>query len=209
MKHLVTILIVSLISALVSANSVYAISAPSFPSCLNPQGTVIASYAEGTHGIVGYSTAYSGSDKVYKVTDSTVLQCFCADDGNGIQTNWFKASELSEDEMKSLEAQGWTYIPSGTPWGLDQGPYFAKNSFFNCKARVDGSSSSTGGGSSSSSSSSSSSTGGGSNDIAGKVLGLAFTGSSEYIFNMWLYGLVALTFGVWLKRYTTQKKSSQ
>lgn len=185
-----------------------AINTPSFPSCLNPQGTVIASYANGNHGIVGYSSALSGTDKVYKLTNETVLQCFCSEDGNGIQTNWLKISDLAEDEIKSLEVQGWIYVPNGAAWGLDNAPYLAKNSNYSCKSSTSGTSSSTGGGSSSSSSSSSSSTGGGS-DLTSKVLGLAFTGSSEYIYKLWLYGLVALIFGVWIKRYNARKKSSQ
>lgn len=206
MKQTVQTSIILLILAMsLVAKPAMAISAPSFPSCLNPHGTVIASYAEGTHGIVGYSTAYSGADKVYQVSEGQVTQCFCGSDGSGIQTNWLNAADLSQDEIKSMEIAGWIYVPSGAPWGLTNDPYMAKNSNYSCLAKIDGSSSGTGGGSSSSSSSSSST----SNDIAGKVLGLAFTGSSEYIFNLWLYGLMATALGVWIKRYILRKKSSQ
>jgi hypothetical protein len=204
-KYFAILIALLMIFVSVAAKPAAAISAPEFPFCLNPQGTVVASYKEGSHGIVAYSTAFSGSDVVYKLANSNVMQCFCDTSGNGIQTNWLKAAGASEDDIKSMQAQNWTYVPNGSAWGLEDVPYFAKNSFFNCKPSIGGGSGGDGRSSGSASSASSSS----SNDLAGKVLGLAFTGSSEYIFNLWLYGLVATAFGVWMKRFITRKKSSQ
>lgn len=173
----------------------HATQAPAFPSCVNPQGTLIANYPQGIHGIVGTSQQYQGSDKVYKINENQVLQCFCAVDGNGIQTNWLKATQFSENDIASFTAAGWIYIPSGSSWGLDEDPYLAKNSSFSCIAQV-------GGTSSSSDSSSSSGTGGGSNDstsIKDIVLGLAFTGNAQRIVHLWLGGLLALIGGLCIK----------
>lgn len=209
MKQKLTMLIVSLISALVFVPSASAVTVPQFPSCLNPQGSVIASYNSGVHGIVGSSGTFTGADKVYAVDAIRIVQCFCPDNGPAIQTNWLKASDMTDTDVEILKNSGWYFVPNGAAWGLDNAPYLAKNSNYTCKSTANGTSSSTGGGSSSSSSSSSSSTGGASNDLGSKVLGLAFTGSSEYIYKLWLYGLVALLLGVWIKRFNARKKSSQ
>lgn len=117
----------------VNVQSAFAVSAiPNFPNCVNPQGSVIASYSDGTHGIAGSSATYNGSDTVYQSSDITVTQCFCSVSGQGIQTNWWKASSLTGDEIKALESEGWVYVPSGTPWGLDDGFYLASNSNYSC-----------------------------------------------------------------------------
>ncbi|MBP7927533.1 hypothetical protein KAZ57_00075 [Patescibacteria group bacterium] len=105
---------------------------PSFPFCQNPQGVVKASYSSGTHGIPGDSANYTGSDAVYTLTDETLLQCFCAEDADGIQTNWWKVSSLSIQDIEYLESLGWVYIPDGSLWGLDNAPYVAKNNDFSC-----------------------------------------------------------------------------
>lgn len=183
-----------------------AATTPSFPSCLNPQGTPIASYAEGVHGIPGRSETYNGADTVYKVTDETLIQCFCPEDGDGIQTNWMKASNLSEGEIESYKAAGWIYIPDGSAWGLDQGAYLAKNNNYSCRGGIGGANSSRKHRSSKKSTSSPSSAGAA---VLGQVLGLASTGSLESLYNLWLVGLIALTTGVWLKwlkqRHTGKK----
>ena len=87
MKQKLTMLIVSLISALVFVPSASAVTVPQFPSCLNPQGSVIASYNSGVHGIVGSSGTFTGADKVYAVDEIRIVQCFCQDNGPDIQTN--------------------------------------------------------------------------------------------------------------------------
>ena len=110
-----------------------------FPSCLNPQGTVKASYTEGTHGIPGDRSTFTGSDVVYQLEgNAKLLQCFCADDGTGIQTHWYKASSLSQQEKDNLVRDGWISIPNGTVWGLDNEVYLAKNLSDACGARAIG-----------------------------------------------------------------------
>lgn len=115
-----------------SASNSYAVNDPQFPTCLNPQGTIIVNYDSGTHGIPGDATAYSGKDTVYQVTSTTVMQCFCSDGGAGIQTNWWKVGSLSEDQIQTLKNLGWIFIPSGAPWGLADTSYMAMNSNYSC-----------------------------------------------------------------------------
>ncbi|MFC1722161.1 LPXTG cell wall anchor domain-containing protein [Patescibacteria group bacterium] len=105
---------------------------PTFPSCENVQGSLKSGFSEGTHGIVGDTSAHSGSDFVYVLTDSTLIQCFCAIDDSGIQTVWWKVSSLSIEQIEFLLAQGWVYVPNGAAWGLDEDPYLARNSFYDC-----------------------------------------------------------------------------
>lgn len=130
---------------------------PSFPSCANPSGEIKVEYASGQHAIVGQEALREGSDKVYAIFDGNILQCFCPDNGQGVQTNWWKISGLSQNEINSLKNQGWHYIPSGRDWGLESDPYLAKNQDYNCKPNG-------GGGNSGSDSSSSNNT---SNGIGG------------------------------------------
>lgn len=185
------------------AQGAYAVSAPSFPSCLNPQGTLIANYADGTHGIPGDTTAYSGSDKVYSYSGDQTLQCLCQVNGSGIQTNWLKVSSYPQEDIDALIQSGWIYIADGSAWGLDAAPYIAQNHAYSCLA-IGGKDPAKKSKSShrSSSRSSSSSTGGavlGTSTVMGQVLGLASTGNSKTLYNMWLVGLLLLTLGVWLK----------
>ena len=108
---------------------------PNFTSCLNPQGTVIADYHDGIHGIAGNQNTFTGSDKVFKdQSTGAVTQCFCPTNGQGMQTNWMKAENFSQDEIKTYESHGWVYIPVGSDWGLDPAPYLAQNNSFSCLA---------------------------------------------------------------------------
>lgn len=109
------------------------VTTPTFPSCTNPQGVVKVSYSEGIHGIPGDSRTYTGRDTVYTLTEDTLTQCFCSEDDEGIQTNWWKISSLSFDEIDYLKNLGWIYIPNGSDWGLKNAPYMAKNSTYSCK----------------------------------------------------------------------------
>jgi len=109
------------------------ISTPTFPSCNKPQGVIKVSYSEGVHGIPGDSKTYTGADTVYSLTNDTLTQCFCSDDEKGIQTNWWKVSSLSSEEIDYLKNLGWVYIPNGANWGLSEAPYMAKNTTFSCK----------------------------------------------------------------------------
>lgn len=162
---------------------------PNFPSCVNPQGQLIVSYNSGTHGVPGDPNPYQGNDSVYLVSPDSVMQCLCTDDGSGTQTNWWKVSSLIREEIDSLIAQGWIFIPDGSVWGLEDTTYLAKNVSFSCRSSGGGG----GGGGSSSSSSSSGGTGGGS---VGEVLGLAFTGNILYIYFFAVAGLVSVLLGL-------------
>lgn len=155
---------------------VYAVDAPSFPSCVNPQGTLVASYDTGTHGVVG-GTSYAGSDKVYKLDNTSLVQCLCTTDGKGIQTNWWKASSLDSQQIEILKNQGWIYIPTGSVWGLTQDAYFAKNVDYSCTTG-------NGGG-----------TGGSESSSIGQVLGLAFTGNIKLIYSLFVLGVSSLIYG--------------
>jgi len=127
-----TLLIVLLLSAFVKP--AYAVTTPTFPSCVNPQGEVTVSYADGVHGVPGDSTTYTGKDAVYALDAATLTQCLCTVNGSGIQTNWWKVSSLTRDEKNILINQGWILIPDGSAWGLEAVPYLAQNSSFACAA---------------------------------------------------------------------------
>lgn len=168
-----------------------AVTAPDFPACANPQGQLKVSYTDGTHGIPGDTSTHTGSDSVYTVSDTTLIQCFCPSDGNGIQTNWWNVSSLSSEDIQILISQGWTLIANGSAWGLDEAPYLTKNSSFSCST-------------SSSSSSSDSGTGGGetlgASTTTGQILGLATTGNAVFILSVISVGLLILTLGLILNK---------
>lgn len=103
-----------------------------FSACVNPQGSLIADYANGTHGIVNNTGLYTGSDKVYILSDGNAMQCFCGSNNEGIQTNWLKNTGFTDSEIAVLKNQGWTSIPDGSVWGLDPVQYFAMNSSYAC-----------------------------------------------------------------------------
>lgn len=157
------------------------VNSPSFPACVNPQGTKIVDIGTGTHGIPGDQNTYSGSDKVYALGNDNYMQCFCSVDGNGIQTNWWEASALSGDQISILKTEGWIEVPTGAAWGLKDSPYLAKNAGFSCGG-----------------------TGGGGNvqgaGVIGQVLGLAFTGNMGYIYAFSGMGLLLLTLGYFITR---------
>lgn len=123
-------LIVIFLSAF--AGTADAATIPSFPSCANPQGTVRVNYDNGTHGVAGDSNSYSGKDTVYTLSENTLAQCLCPANGNGVQTNWWKVTGLSQEEKDVFVSQGWILIPNGSAWGLDNEPYLAKNSSYSC-----------------------------------------------------------------------------
>ncbi|EKD90945.1 MAG: hypothetical protein ACD_30C00056G0022 [uncultured bacterium] len=168
-----------------AATSILAADIPSFPSCVNPQGTVKANYTDGTHGIAGSNSTFQGSDAVYTLSENTLMQCFCAADGSGIQTNWWNVSSLSQNEIDLLVNSGWTYIPNGALWGLDNAPYLTQNSNFSCK----------------SSSTTNSSSGGSTDQVAGisfdagQVLGLASTGNLQSILSLFTLGVLSFVLG--------------
>lgn len=110
-----------------------AANAPDFPSCTSPSGEIKVEYVSGQHAIVGESVLREGSDKVYSLFDGNTLQCFCPENGQGIQTNWWKFGQLSQEQIDSLKVQGWHFVPDGTDWGLTADPYLAKNEDYDCK----------------------------------------------------------------------------
>jgi hypothetical protein len=113
---------------------VLAVNTPDFPNCIAPQGAVIANHPDGTHGIVGSTDTFTGSDAVYQFSSQTLTQCFCSDNGTGIQTNWWNGSSLTQEQINTLKSQGWFYVPNGNVWGLSDDPYMAQNSSYNCKS---------------------------------------------------------------------------
>src|SRR6266480_7013638 len=110
----------------------YANPVPDFGTCLNPQwAQTQVNYGSG-HGVINVGS-FSGTDSIYS-SNGNVMQCLCADSGAGYQTNWLKASGFSQSEIDNLKAQGWIYVPYGDDWGLDKGPYLAKNVSYTCTA---------------------------------------------------------------------------
>lgn len=139
-----SLLIVTFLAAfLVFTKSAHA-NTNDFTSCLTPTGTITSNYTDGTHGIVGEGSRV-GSDTVYLLPNGNSMQCFCSEDGNGIQTNWQKATGLTSDEIKILENQDWIYVPDGSAWGLSDEPYLAKNISYSCKSTTTTTSSGGGG----------------------------------------------------------------
>lgn len=171
-------------------------SVPNFPSCANPQGQTKVVYQTGTHGIVGDQNTYTGSDAVYTLSDQTLTQCFCSVDGKGIQTNWWKTSSITQDEIDVLKNLGWILVPDGTLWGLDEGTYMAKNTTYACGSTTTTSSNGEVQGTSSTSSNNSSS------NNSGRVLGLATTGSEQIIA---LWGILAGASLLLSKRLLSEK----
>jgi hypothetical protein len=165
---------------------------PSFPSCVNPQGEIKVSYSDGTHGIVGSSAVYTGKDTVYTLSDDTVTQCFCSTDGVGIQTDWWNASSLNDEEINILKSQGWYYIPAGNLWGLASAPYVAKNTNYSCLSGQ----TITSYGSSDQGSNNSSSNPSQANGIGGgDVLGLAATGNTLAILLVFAFSVLFIILG--------------
>ena len=71
-------------------------------------------------------------------------------------------------------------------WGLDDAPYMTKNLEYRC-LNIGGANGTVLGTSSDS-------------ETGGEVLGLASTGNDEFLYNLWLLGLVTMICGVWLKK---------
>lgn len=167
---------------------------PAFGSCLNPQGEIVASYGNGTHGVPGRDNSYTGTDNVYSIGNGNYAQCLCPDGGNGIQTNWLKVSADEQDKIKVYQSQGWIYIPDGSAWGLSADPYLAMNSEFACNPQIgggqgDGRSDGLSDGRSDGRSS-------GSSTPSTGVLGLATTGNTLFIWSVLLTGTILLSAGI-------------
>ena len=201
MKSLFALLVVVFVYT-AQASALFAFDVPSFTSCLNPQGDIKANYETGTHGIVGSGATFSGKDTVYTISDNALTQCFCAVDGNGIQTNWWKVSSLTDSEINVLKSQDWVYVANGALWGLEQVPYLALNSDYTCKSSGGGGGG-TGDSGSSSNGSSNASSGGSVAGVSagvGQVLGLASTGNSKFFYGVLLISPISLLVGLFLKK---------
>lgn len=179
---------VSFYQLTLGSSLVYAVTVPSYPNCISPQGNVKVSYSSGTHGIVGNTGEYRGSDAVYTLTNDTLAQCFCPDSGAGIQTNWWKIPNLTAEEIQVLKNQGWIYVPNGALWGLEGVPYLAKNSDYSCKGGVGGSQGGT--------------------SVVGSAgrANLAGTGGSAQIFALIVSGFLCLFTGFRLRRKSRRSK---
>lgn len=174
------ILTIALSLFVLSANSALAVDVPEFPHCANPGGTLIAKYDSGIHGVPGNPTTFSGKDTVYKLDDKRVVQCLCLSDNTGIQTNYWKTSSLTQDEIETLRKLDWVFIPNGAAWGLDDSSYMAKNSTISCGATLSSSTSNNG--------------------VGGSVLGLAATGGQVELIGFASLGIALLTAGIILRR---------
>ena len=176
------------------STAAYAVTIPPFTNCVAPSGTLKASYDNGTHGIIGNTGIFTGSDKVYTISDKSLTQCFCPNSGDGIQTDWFKVSDLTEGEINSLKNQGWTLVLDGSIWGLEKAPYLAKNHTFNCKGGVGGTEITK-----------TFTTDYGNGIGGGEILGLATTGTTKNIFALSLLGLGLIIGGLSLKKIKSSK----
>ena len=131
MKHTTIFISWLVMVAAIFAPSAHAADFTTY-SCLAPQGTQIVSYDEGVHGIIGSTSIHKGSDVVYKINDN-YLQCFCDDQGQGIQTNWVNARTLTSEAIGNYRRDGWMYAENGSIWGLTNDPYLAKNATYICR----------------------------------------------------------------------------
>lgn len=190
MKQIKHILLATalVIYGLFNTGSVYGAQPPEFHSCLNPQGTQKVKYDNGLHGIAGEEYLFQGKDIVYTLSDNAQLQCFCPEDGNGIQTDWWKASALTGNEITSYQSQGWHLIADGSKWGLSADPYLARNSRYNCKPNSTPTPTPTSGG-----------IGGGSSTTVTHVLALASTGNAAFIYALAGSGIIFVLAGILLQ----------
>ncbi len=118
---------------MLSAANVFAVPLPSFTSCMNPSGQIVAQYATGLHGIAGMQPDVEGSDTVYRVSELTYTQCYCPVEGTaGIQTDWWNVKDLSQQDIDAYIQDGWIFVANGADWGLEADPFLAKNSEFTC-----------------------------------------------------------------------------
>lgn len=193
------ITLLTIFALVIGSVDVFAVNTPNFPTCSNPQGTIKVSYNEGTHGIAGDTKEYTGSDTVYQLDSNNLQQCFCSENGQGIQTNWWKISSLDQEQIQLLKNSGWVYIPNGALWGLDETPYMAKNSEYACENGNNGGN--TGGsGGDGLSDGLGCATHDCSNQVQqqGEVLGLAFTGNSLSFYGSAILGIIFLSLGFYL-----------
>lgn len=171
------------ITTAATVSQVYASpTVPTFPSCVNPQGALKVSYDSGSHAIIGMDGLKTGSDKVFMVSDyKELIQCFCPENGNGIQTNWYAADKLSSSDIEFLKKEGWLYAADGAAWGLAQLPYVAKNYDYNCKPSTGATPTPTP-----------------ATSVQG-VLSLASTGNTAFLYGLMVVGFTSIVTGLFLR----------
>lgn len=104
---------------------------PVFPPCPEGGGIVKEFYPEGWHWILGIEGNQFGADKVFNIGDNNFIQCYFPPNGTeGIQTNWFAANNLTQEDIDDFVSQGWTFVTEGYAWGLPVQFYLAKNQSF-------------------------------------------------------------------------------
>lgn len=179
---------------------------PGFTTCLNPQGSVLANWSTGTHGIAGDTHFHTGVDTVYKVSNIAVTQCFCADNAQGVQTNWWKIPEMDQVTIASFTNQGWIFIPAGDLWGLDPASYLAQNSSYTCGATATAIVESATGQSYSNSQTSNTNSGTNSANSSSNTSSGSFanTGDSTFVYSIFAIGFLLLTGGLFLSFSKTQ-----
>ncbi len=190
------------VSFFIAVPYVFAISSPNFPSCLNPTGTLTTVHKSGTHGVPADTTAYSGTDSLYAISQNSFIQCLCTNAGKGIQTDWWNIEGLSRTDTDTLIMQGWNYVPDGSVWGLSASPYMTKNLNYTC---FNGNS---GGASLSAESDGGNVLGAATNTAVGSVLGLASTGNIVFVYIIDLLAMLAMimTILISLKRKKTFRR---
>ena len=132
MKKLFLAILSFIVIFMATVTPALAVNTPDFGSCQNPQIAASQINYGSNHGVIGQTQTYSGKDTIYQLSNGNVTQCLCPDSGTGIQTNWYKVSGLSESDIHVLEKEGWTYVVTGSSWGLEDVPYLAKNVDYSC-----------------------------------------------------------------------------
>lgn len=132
LKTIATIILFLFVTLIVSAQPVMAYEVTDFGSCLNPQASASQVNTGSDHGVVGYpNQGFSGTDSIYSLDSNNVMQCLCADNGQGYQTTWLSTNNYSDSELSTFESQGWTYFADASNWGLT-GSYLAKTDTYSC-----------------------------------------------------------------------------
>ncbi len=109
------------------------VSPPDFPVCsvLSEQGDK-AHFESGLHQIPG-GGLLEGSDDVYSLGSGNYYQCFCPPEGaEGIQTNWWRIDQLTQEEIQNFINSGWLFVGNGLVWDLEDADYLARNSASSC-----------------------------------------------------------------------------
>lgn len=170
-KFLVTMFLLATLFVFIATPVVASGSAFDFGSCINPQVTASQVNKGDRFGIVGTTKLYSGTDAIYNLSNGNVLQCLCQKNGKGIQTNWLRVGKMAKNDIEKYKNSGWTYIITGSTWGLKDEPYLAKNIEYTCKGNK-----------------------------KTEVKGLASTGNEVALYGLVIAGVFSLAAGLLLKR---------